>query len=209
MKQVFSGIASGFENLLSARVKVVAQPMPDLPKGPERRARELEIGRACAAEALARLGAQQVAVGTNDDGAPAWPTGTVGSLTHTRRFVVAAVARAGDARGLGVDAEETMREKVIAGVARDVTSEGERRLVGGVPERFTAVFSAKESLFKCVFPLAGVHFDFADARATRIGNADIELVLTRDVGAFARGSTFSARWSLVEGHVLTAIELLA
>lgn len=207
MDGAFSGISGGFENLLSPRVRVAARPMPDLPKGPERRARELEIGRACAADALARLGAPRVAVATNADGSPAWPAGTVGSLTHTRDFVVAAVAHGNDTRGLGIDAEETMCEEAIAGVAGEVTCDSERQLVAGVPETFTAIFSAKESLFKCVYPLAGVYFDFADARATRVGSTDVELVLTRDVGAFATGSAFSVRWSLVQGHVLTALEL--
>lgn len=198
-------VASAFGRLTSARV--VARPMPDLPKGPARRARELEEGRACAAEALAALGAASTVVGTQEDRAPAWPEGFVGSLTHTHAFVAAAVARANDVRGLGIDAEQTMSAETIAEVAEEIASERERQLIGGEPAAFTALFSAKESLFKCVYPLERVWFDFEDAAVTGVGDGVLALSLVRDVGMLVRGTTFEARWSLVDGHVLTVVEV--
>lgn len=205
-------IVEAFARLMHPNVRVVAQTMPMLPKGPERRARERELGRACAAEALRQLGATDVFVGENDDRSPAWPRAFVGSITHTAAFVAVAAARAEDVRGLGVDAEETMAAETIAEVAREVATDDERaRLEREGPARFpalfSALFSAKESLFKAVYPLERVWFDFEDAALAHVDGERLDLVLTRDVGAQPRGRSFRARWTVLDDHVLTAVEV--
>jgi 4'-phosphopantetheinyl transferase EntD len=52
-----------------------------------------------------------------------------------------------------------------------------------------------------------VYFDFEDAEVSTVNDSELGLVLTRDVGSFARGAAFCARWSVVDGHVLTAVEV--
>src|SRR5580692_7617313 len=68
---------------------------------------EFVAGRLCAREALAALGAPSTRVPRGIDGAPEWPTGFVGSISHTAELAFAAVAPAAEARGLGLDVERT------------------------------------------------------------------------------------------------------
>src|SRR2546425_12382787 len=64
-----------------------------------------DMGRACAAELLAELGARETSVGMAADRSPVWPHGYVGSVTHTDDLLGVAVARRTDFRSIGIDAE--------------------------------------------------------------------------------------------------------
>ena len=49
---------------------------------PKRR-RDFALGRSCARAALAELGHGEAVIAKGDDGAPLWPPGIAGSITHT------------------------------------------------------------------------------------------------------------------------------
>src|SRR4051812_40427195 len=61
-----------------------------------RRRAEFATARACARTALGKLGHAPVAVPRGDRGAPVWPAGIVGSLTHCDGYRAATVAEAKD-----------------------------------------------------------------------------------------------------------------
>src|SRR4051812_9450636 len=71
----------------------------------EKRRREFTTGRACARQALSRLGTPVVALPSGPHGEPLWPAGTVGSITHCRGYRACAVARSEAVTALGIDAE--------------------------------------------------------------------------------------------------------
>lgn len=158
------------------------EPEPTAPEAravqgavPARR-REFAAGRACARRALAQLHVQDFPVLAGPRREPLWPPGVVGSITHTRGYCAAAVARASDLRVLGIDAE------LVGAVGDDleelVCSAQERRRgrAGGAgPAWRTVVFSAKESVFKALYPSCGVELAFCD----------IEIVLDVRTGTFA------------------------
>jgi len=70
-----------------------------------KRRRDFTLGRACAHAALAELDLDKGPIARAGNGAPVWPAGLVGSITHTPGYAAALVARAADFAGLGVDAE--------------------------------------------------------------------------------------------------------
>jgi 4'-phosphopantetheinyl transferase EntD len=72
--------------------------------GAERR-REFGTVRWCARKALRQLGVPAVPILPDGDRAPRWPVGVVGSLTHCAGYRAAVVARSGELRGVGIDAE--------------------------------------------------------------------------------------------------------
>jgi 4'-phosphopantetheinyl transferase EntD len=115
---------------------------------PKRR-RDFTLGRACAHAALAEIGRDDGPVLRADDGAPCWPAGLVGSITHTQGYAAALVAQAADFTGLGVDAER------LGGVTSDLWPRlfgaRERDDLAGRsdPDRAaTLIFSAKEACHK-------------------------------------------------------------
>jgi enterobactin synthetase component D len=191
--------------------------MADLsaPVGATRREREFAAGRQCAARALRQAGASQETVGVGFDRRPVWPEGFVGSITHSTSLAWAAVAPTTHLRSLGIDSETVFDDSALRDAAPLVIDEDERRLVGGdnEAERATLIFSAKESLFKCLNPCIGVFFEFSDAKLEWITYDDpshgtFALRLLRDLAVdFQRGRRFVGRHALARGHVHTAVEL--
>ncbi|MGW2398734.1 hypothetical protein ACWCYY_19495 [Kitasatospora sp. NPDC001664] len=105
-----AGLASGFA-IGVRRIADLDVParVPELERGfrvSERRRREFTAGRAAAAEGLARLGGPRRTVARSARGVPVWPSGSVGSISHTKAWAVALVADSAFARRCGVDIEE-------------------------------------------------------------------------------------------------------
>jgi enterobactin synthetase component D len=185
------------------------------PVGTTKRAREFAAGRLCAARALRQAGSSQETVGVGFDRKPVWPEGFVGSITHTTSVAWAAVAPTTHLRSLGIDSEIVFDDSALREAAPLVIDEDERRLVDGdkAAEQATLIFSAKESLFKCLNPCVGVFFEFSDAKLEWIAYDDpnhgtFALRLLRDLAPdFPRGRRFVGRHAVARGHVHTAVEL--
>lgn len=134
------------------------------------RQREFLAGRWCAEKALQHLGAGSTHVPIAKDRAPIWPDGVVGSITHTADFAAAAVAWAADIAALGIDSEQII-DPAAAGDIADVCMVDEAKLFEAAHGRSfcefcTFVFSAKEAVFKCLFPLTRKFLEFSDVRIT-------------------------------------------
>jgi len=138
--------------------------------GPERVA-EFTAGRHCARLALASLDPSlaRMPVLAGAGGAPVWPAGFVGSITHCPGWTGAVAARSGrwpgsvlprGLRGVGLDAEPA--DALPPGVLDVVASAAERQALTalgaerpGIPwDRL--LFSAKEATYKACYPLSGV-----------------------------------------------------
>lgn len=133
---------------------------------PRRRA-QFALGRACARDALRALGvAVPVAIAKGEDRRPVWPAGIVGSITHSHERAAAAAAPARLFRGIGLDLER-IRAPSTALLHRVCRPEERPPFEALSPNtaarRFTAVFAAKESVYKAVNPLTGVYLGFQDA----------------------------------------------
>ena len=96
---------------------------------------------------------------------PCWPTGLVGSITHCPGYRVAAVARREHFLSIGIDAE--VHEALPAGVVQVVARSEELDWLQTVQQRGVwwdrVLFSAKESVYKAWYPLAGKCLGFNDA----------------------------------------------
>jgi 4'-phosphopantetheinyl transferase EntD len=121
-----------------------------------KRKREFAAGRNCARRALLILGVEPGPVLVGSHREPIWPPGVVGSLTHCGAYCAAAVAREEQFVGLGVDAEasDSLDPKLISMVC----TPGEVEWVKNheAPPHgdwHKVIFSAKESVYKCIFPL--------------------------------------------------------
>lgn len=124
------------------------------------------LGRACARLALRELTGGESCIGMLPSGSPKWPAGIVGSISHSRLFVVAAAAHADAIQDIGVDVEDATRHS--ARLERWACTAAERARLRGlaVPEGSTGwstiVFSAKEAVYKAVNPSTGIPLKFHD-----------------------------------------------
>jgi 4'-phosphopantetheinyl transferase EntD len=184
-----------------------------------KRRREFTTGRGCARTALAALGVAPVPILRGERGAPLWPAGYVGSITHCAGYRAAAVARARDVLSIGLDAEpdEVLPDGVLGHVSLPGERERLRELAGAAPgpcwDRL--LFSAKESVYKAWFPVAGRWLGFEDADITfdpLAGTFEARLLVPAPaaVGLLPAGQAgFSGRWLAGDGLVLTAITVPA
>jgi len=181
-----------------------------------KRRREFATGRHCARMALAELGVAPAPVLRGEMGAPRWPAGVVGSITHCAGYRAAAVARASDVLTTGVDAEPD--EDLPAGVLDLVALPGERERLRGLaaaapgPCWDRLLFSAKESVYKAWFPLTGRWLGFHDADITidaAGGTFDVRLLAAAAADRGFPLAGFAGRWLAEGGLILTAVTLLS
>ncbi|HEX9043290.1 MAG TPA: 4'-phosphopantetheinyl transferase superfamily protein [Trebonia sp.] len=179
------------------------------------RRREFATGRHCARTALAALGVAPAPVLRGAKGAPLWPPGIVGSITHCAGYRAVAVARARDMLAIGVDAEPD--EDLPHGVLNIVSLPGERErlraLAAAAPGTCwdRLLFSAKESVYKAWFPLTGrwLGFEDADITVNADGTFDARLPAdAADAGGFPL-TRFAGRWLASGGLILTAVTVPA
>ena len=186
----------------------------------DQRRREFATGRACAREALARLGVPAAAIVPGTGREPGWPDGVVGSITHCDGYRACAVARRADLAALGVDAEPD--GPLPGGVLERVASPAERAqlaelaaAVPGGPCFGRLLFSAKESVYKAWYPLTGRWLGFGDAAVTinadgaAAGTFTAELAVPGPVVDGRALTGFAGRWLAGAGLVVTAIAVPA
>ncbi len=130
------------------------------------RAAERDAGRRAALRALRRLGCHEGALDSQANGAPVWPRGFVGSISHTVGQCISIVARRDDFVSVGVDIEP------FIGIPPDLWStictpaELDWLRYGRNDQEDLArlIFSAKESVYKCQFPETDRFLEFTDVR---------------------------------------------
>jgi 4'-phosphopantetheinyl transferase EntD len=185
-----------------------------------KRRREFATGRACAREALARLGVPAAAIVPGPGREPGWPDGVVGSITHCDGYRACAVARRADLAAIGVDAEPD--GPLPGGVLERVASAAEQAHLAGLaaaapggPSFGRLLFSAKESVYKAWYPLTGRWLGFADAAITisagdgAAGTFAAEFTVPGPVLDGRALPGFGGRWLAAGGLVVTAIAVPA
>lgn len=182
----------------------------------DKRRKEFGTVRHCARLALAALGYQPAALLPGKRGAPQWPAGVVGSMTHCLGYRAAAVARDSDLHTMGIDAEP--HHDLPSGVLSSVSLPQERaQLVAlSLADRSVCwdrlLFSCKESVFKAWYPLTHRELDFEEASIvidpTR-RTFSARLLTTGPLVHGRRLQRFDGRWIVHDGLVLTAIAVLA
>lgn len=173
---------------------------------PRRRA-EYTTVRWCARQALSPLGHAHVPILKDVHGAPIWPEGIVGSLTHCVGFRAAAVARSAGVRSVGIDAEP--HQPLPHGILPVISLPGERALLRRLSRVYPAVrwdrllFSAKESIYKAWHPVEPRNLGYEDAVVTF--DADGGWVADLVTTAMTPWSRLRGRWMVHQGILVTAV----
>jgi len=177
----------------------------------DKRRAEFTTVRRCARGALAQLGVAPAPILPGQRGAPGWPEGIVGSMTHCLGYRAAAVAPGEDWLSIGIDAE--VHDKLPAGVLDAIALADERlelrRLAAVDPSVHwdRLLFSAKESVYKAWFPLTRRWLDFSEARLTfdHAGTFTARLLVVGPVVGGRRITAFSGEWLVRDDFIVTAI----
>jgi 4'-phosphopantetheinyl transferase EntD len=200
-------VASTREELVE--VALFAEEERSMGRAVEKRRREFVTARACARQALGRLGIEPVAIPSGERGEPLWPSGVVGSITHCQGYRACAVARAGEVRSVGIDAE--VDEPLPAGVLEEVAFGRELAMVAGRGAGVCLdrlLFSAKEAIYKAWYPLAERWLGFEDVELAidvAGGRFRARLLVPGPVVGGAPLTEFRGRWCEADGIVAAAV----
>ncbi len=179
------------------------------------RRREYSTVRACARVCLERLGHAPVAIPPGVGGAPVWPVGVRGSMTHCAGYAAGAVGPADRIAAVGIDAEPDA--PLPEGVLEVVSTRAEReclRLMPATPDSphwDRLLFSAKEAVYKAWFPLVGEWLDHHEAEIffTWPGDAFTAVLARQELAVDGcRASRLHGRWTRARGILVTAVVLV-
>ena len=148
------------DSLFISEAKLVARAVP-------RRRREFATGRASARAAMKALGLPRQPIHAGPAREPILPEGFVGSITHDEGLCVTVLRPRDGLSGLGVDLtaatplDEGLR-RLICTADEDHEAAAARGM--GPGERRKLVFSAKEALYKAIYPTVRRYVDFLEIR---------------------------------------------
>ena len=163
-----------------------------------RRKAEFICGRVYAHRALRRLGRDTPFIGRDEAGAPLWPAGIAGSISHSRCYCVAVAVKADIRRSVGLDITQIRR--VRPRLWDKLFTRAERKSIEAAPaaqrqRRAGVMFSAKEAAYKCLFPVHGAFIGLREAQVViKSGHEFIVKIAKpghppRLAGVYAEGET--------------------
>ncbi|MBJ3781797.1 enterobactin synthase subunit EntD [Enterobacter asburiae] len=171
--------------------------------GRKRKADHL-AGRIAAAYALN----ERTIPGIGPSGEPLWPDGMSGSITHSGMQAMAVVIRERQAL-IGIDCEAILPENEAREIKNGIIDAQEEPVLSHsgypLPLALTLVFSAKESLFKALFPRVQAYMGFDSARVTKLDDKTLTLALTRQLAGFNEGAAFTLHWQLQGEQAITLL----
>ena len=175
--------------------------------GRKRKAEHL-AGRIAAAHALGAINERAIP-GIGPSGEPLWPEGVSGSITHSGTQAMAVVVRHPDAL-VGIDCEAILPDREAREIQDGIVDAQEAMYLthSGYPFALalTLAFSAKESLFKALFPKANTYMGFEWARVTELTEKTITLALSNPAGGYPEGKRFILIWQNNDTSVFTLLK---
>lgn len=197
---------SAFDLGLFAKLEITRPASLDqaIPK----RLAEFLAGRILARIAQEALGHDPATIAIGENRAPVWPANLTGSISHARGHCACFVQDAAYGH-VGIDIDLVTKDQALKAILRMVINPTERALLDAAPLPLdlsaTLVFSAKETLFKALFPTVERHFGFPSAVLQAAPtNGILQLYLTEGLHpSLPAGTVFDIAYDCDGIHVCT------
>jgi enterobactin synthetase component D len=135
-----------------------------------------------------------------------------GSITHSSDVAIVALADCRESGLLGIDFETWLDHDAAQSVGISVLDCGERSVLasGGWPSSraWTLAFSAKESVFKALYPKVGFYFDFDQVGLHSVDwqRRRFSVVMRKSLSETVRaGQQFNGVFRLMAGGIFTVV----
>ena len=173
---------------------------------------EFTAGRVCARKALTLLGVENFPLLSGPDRVPVWPKNIVGSISHCQNSCVVAATANDNIAGLGVDVEEKggledSVKELICTTKEQQWSYHTMNPWGTSWEKI--IFSAKESVYKCLYPLMRIRLDFRDAEVMfdeKTNTFEVDL-FSKEAAEYVKKHLLIGRYCCSDSHIFTGVEL--
>lgn len=158
----------GFKPELHQYLRVAAEP--GLNQAVLKRQSEFLAGRYVARLALEYLNIRSFELGIGQHRQPLWPAGVAGSISHTNTLALCVVSPS--LCYLGIDSELQLAPEQARAISTSIATMGEYQKITEKGMEFSLavslLFSAKESLFKAIFPRVGRYLDFSTSTLVNV-----------------------------------------
>ena len=196
---------------LSLSESIIKENFHLLPEGSEsfseKRKHEFVAGRICAKSALQKIGFENHFVMTGDNREPIWPGGVVGSITHNKNMAISIVSK--NMKSLGVDVEGILEGDRFNKLKSKFLTEEENKSFKIDEKLGTLIFSAKESLYKALYPTVKEFFSFYDAQVIEINEENIIIKVLRSDGAFSQfKEAIRVDYCQYQNNIITMIKII-
>jgi len=173
-----------------------------------KRRSEYLAGRRCARTALQQLGLTPVPdIPAGADRSPQWPSDVAGSISHSDGIAAAVVGYKRDISHLGLDLERCIAADIYPTIQQQILIDKDRHIPHAMrPEQFlTLLFSAKEALFKALYPDVRYIFGFEAAGLVLLAKDCLILELQQDLaGRWAKGQQIEVHYHW-QGDLVTTL----
>lgn len=149
----------------------------------EKRKESFYLGRLAAHRALIQAGFSAYwVISSGLKGEPIWPKGLLGSISHTEELALAVVTANKNILALGIDLE-LQKRKIPLKLKERICSKSEIAWCELEQEnlRTLIIFSAKESIYKALYPLCNKFFGFKAVELSPLGGEQFQAKLLVDL----------------------------
>jgi len=160
---------------------------PSIRKSVIKRQAEFLAGRYVARQAMILAGYSIDNVPTIQIGEkrePIWPQDAIGSISHNSTRALCIFQPLMQSALMGIDIENIMTKEVACDISDQIHSSNELMILvnAGFDSNVatTLIFSAKECLFKALFPRVKMYFGFQCAKVTKVSGTNKTIVLRLD-----------------------------
>jgi 4'-phosphopantetheinyl transferase EntD len=154
----------------------------DIASAAPNRQKEFVAGRQLARALSEQIGLPPAPLRRAEDRAPVWPVDRTGSVSHCDTLCVAAVGKRSAVQSVGVDVETIGRvgQKLWSTLFTEKEADYFSSLAPDtVALETTLFFSAKESFYKCQYPLTQEWVGFKDVEVVRIDQHSLAIAPAR------------------------------
>jgi len=183
---------------------------PGVTRAVQRRLLEFAHGRNCARTAMGMLNCAKMALPSQQDRTPLWPSGLVGSITHTDVLVAAAVARRSQGfEAIGIDLEPLAElPPALWGEVCNPSEQARLGTDGGITLGLAArlLFCMKEAAFKCQYPMSRTMLEFSDlAVAVDVPAGQFTATFLCAAPPFRVRDRLSGKFAVAADHIAGAV----
>ena len=189
---------------------------PAMIKASSKRQAEYFAGRYLAAEAMASYDIHNFKLIADANRCPLWPSSLVGSITHTNNYAACIAANKADIAAIGIDAQDILSDERAERLQSRIIDSAETRIISqsepSAALGLSLCFSAKEAIYKALYPRIQQYFGFNAAKLHSIDIAANTLSFRFDPGLLVLHTDrnlLTLRYQINEQRVQTCLILPA
>ncbi|WP_339678185.1 4'-phosphopantetheinyl transferase superfamily protein [uncultured Zhongshania sp.] len=187
---------------------------PTLIRASRKRQAEYFAGRFLANEAMTSLGISEFKLIADAKRCPQWPSSLVGSITHTDDYAACIVAEKSEVSAIGIDAQDILDDERAERLQSRIIDSAESRIIAqsslSAGLGLSLCFSAKEAIYKALYPRIQQYFGFNAAKLHSIDADSCSLAFRFDPALWIlhnERNLLHLRYQITKQRILTCLML--